>query len=332
VKHGPTQVRREVGHHLASDPAEGRLSRPVSAPTFVLAGGGNLGALQVGMLRALFESGIRPGMIVGTSVGAANGAFIATRSDLSGLEEIARLWIGLRRRDVLGISVAALIRGARQRRDHFFDSEALRSILQSFVGFDRLEDAPIPLAVVATGLATGESVVLDSGDAATSLLASSAVPRLLPPVEIDGRILVDGAASADIPVREAIALGARDIYVLPTAPLQVTRWLARPVLREIEGIESSTLHIVPPPVVRVPLADLSQSERLIDLGYEHARRWIDGGEASLADSAGDDSLHAHRRRPPIRNRVEAHDPRETTVSCPAMGDPAPTPGRAPRRL
>jgi NTE family protein len=300
--------------HPAPGPSETRSLRSISAPTFVLAGGGNLGALQVGMLRALFESGIRPGMIVGTSVGAVNGAFLATRLDLSGLDEIANLWIGLRRRDVLGISFAALLRGARQRRDHFFDSEALRAILQSFVGFDRLEDAPIPLAVVATGLATGESVVLDAGDAAMSLLASSAVPRLLPPVEIDGRLLVDGAAAADVPVREAIALGARDLYVLPTAPLQVTRWLARPVLQEVEGFESSTMHIVPPPVVRVPLADLSQSERLIALGYEHAQRWIEGTGTNVADDADDGSPHTRRRRLPICGRTTRHGPHEATSS------------------
>src|ERR1019366_5357160 len=167
------------------------------SPAFVLSGGGNLGALQVGMLYALVESGLRPGMIVGTSVGAINGAFLASRPDLPGIAEMERLWSSLRRKDVLGVDLGTLVGGFRGKPRHLFDTASIRRILDSFVTFRRLEDAPIPLTVVATALGTGEAVVLNSGDATTALLASSAVPRLLPAVEVDGRLLVDGAAAAD---------------------------------------------------------------------------------------------------------------------------------------
>ena len=210
--------------HAGEQPATGArepLAGGAGSPAFVLSGGGNLGALQVGMMYALVESGLRPGMIVGTSVGAINGAFFASRPDLPGIAEIARLWSSLRRKDVLGVDLGALVGGIRGRPRHLFDSSAIRRILDTFVTFRRLEDAPIPLTVVATALGTGEAVVLNSGDATTALLASSAVPRLLPAVEIDGRLLVDGAAAADVPVRQALSLGARDLYVLPTAPAQV---------------------------------------------------------------------------------------------------------------
>ncbi|HUZ21589.1 MAG TPA: patatin-like phospholipase family protein [Acidimicrobiales bacterium] len=245
-------------------------------PTFVLSGGGNLGALQVGMLYALVERGIRPGMIVGTSVGAINGAFLASRSDLLGIREIARLWSSLRRRDVLGVNVTTLIGGLLGRRGHLFDAVPIRQLLESFLDFRELEEAPVPLAVVATALADGEPVVLDSGDATTALLASSAVPGILPAVEIDGRMLVDGAAAADTPVREAVSLGARNLYVLPTVPLQVARLVAQ-LSSDGHGDRAAlpTVRILPPPDLHIPLGDLGQSRRLLELGYDQARAWLD---------------------------------------------------------
>jgi predicted acylesterase/phospholipase RssA len=244
-----------------------------NSPAFVLSGGGNLGALQVGMMYALVESGLRPGMIVGTSVGAINGAFLASRPDLPGIAEIGRLWASLRRKDVLGVDLATLLGGVRGRPRHLFDASSIRRILESFLTFRHLEDAPIPVNVVATALGTGDAVVLNTGDAATALLASSAVPRLLPPVEIEGRLLVDGAASADIPLRQAVALGAREIYVLPTAPAQVS------ALREYDvpdGSEPPVVRVIPPPSMHIPLARLGHSPSLLRLGYDQTRAWLEG--------------------------------------------------------
>jgi NTE family protein len=243
------------------------------APAFVLSGGGNLGALQVGMMYALVESGVRPGMIVGTSVGAINGAFLASRLDLPGIAEIGRLWASLRRKDLLGVDLATLLGGVRGRPRHLFDASAIRRLLESFVTFRRLEDAPIPLNVVATALGTGEAVVLNTGDVTTALLASSAVPRLLPPVEIEGRLLVDGAASADIPLRQAVALGAREIYVLPTAPAQVA---ALPECDLPDSPDRPVVRVIPPPATHIPMARLGQSASLLTLGYDQARAWLNG--------------------------------------------------------
>jgi predicted acylesterase/phospholipase RssA len=251
------------------------VGNPADAPAFVLSGGGNLGALQVGMMYALVESGVRPGMIIGTSVGAINGAFLASRPNLPGIAEIARLWSSLRRKDVLGVDLGTLVGGFRGRPRHLFDSSLIRRILDSFVAFRRLEEAPISLTVVATELHTGEAVILNSGDVTTALLASSAVPRLLPAVEIDGRLLVDGAVAADVPLRQALALGARDLYVLPTAPLQVAT-LARETLRYAEAGDGPIVRVIPPPDMRIPLAHLGQSANLLRLGYEQARAFVDG--------------------------------------------------------
>jgi predicted acylesterase/phospholipase RssA len=245
-----------------------------AAPAFVFSGGGNLGALQVGMMYALVESGLQPGMIVGTSVGAINGAFFASRPDLPGIAEIGRLWASLRRKDVLGVDLGTLVGGIRGQPRHLFDASSIRRILDSFLTFSRLEEAPIPLNVVATELGTGEAVVLSSGDVTTALLASSAVPRLLPPVEIQGKLLVDGAAAADIPVRQALSLGARELYVLPTAPAQ----LAALDDDALEGVDSgdAVVHVIPPPTLHIPLARLDQSQSLLRIGYEQARAWLEG--------------------------------------------------------
>jgi NTE family protein len=265
---------------LASEPGTAGSATTVAesplSPAFVLSGGGNLGALQVGMIHALVENGLWPGMIVGTSVGAINGAFFASRPDLPGIAEIARLWSSLRRKDVLGLDLGSLVGGFRGRPRHLFDSTSIRRILESFLTFSRLEDAPIPLTVVATALGTGEAVALNSGDAATALLASSAVPRLLPPVEIGGRLLVDGAAAADVPLQQAIALGAREIYVLPTAPAQVAALERQGATCDlVEGADRPIVHVIPPPVTRIPLARLDQSPTLLRLGYDRARAWLE---------------------------------------------------------
>lgn len=285
----------------------------LAGPTFVLSGGGNLGALQVGMLRALAEAGVEPGLIVGTSIGAINGAFLAGHPGPDGAAEIARLWSTLRRRDVLGFHPRTLARGLAGRQRYLFDPGPLRQLLDSFVGFDLLEQSPVPLAVVATDLGSREPVLLCSGDATTALLASSAVPGLLPPVSVEGRLLVDGAVASDVPLREAVALGSTDVLVLATAPAQLDN------LRRIAPVSPSAcagdgvqVTVVPPLEVTVPFAALDQSGRLADLGYRRTRQWLDAGMPSAAEllCAEDRSTHddkspatcTYRARPDRRRR------------------------------
>jgi NTE family protein len=259
------------------------------------------------MMYALVESGLRPGMIVGTSVGAINGAFLASRPDLPGIAEIARLWSSLRRRDVLGVDFGTLVGGIRGRRRHLFDSTSIRRILESFLTFRQLEDAPIPLTVVATEFHTGEAVVLSSGDTTKALLASSAVPRLLPPVEIDGRLLVDGAAAADVPVRQAISLGARDLYVLPTAPMQVATLQQEAgdcdAIDRADRADRAAVRVIPPPEVHIPMARLDQSQNLFRLGYEQARGWLEGRPLSGTPQADRNPAQRFAFRP----RIQAAD-------------------------
>lgn len=262
---------------------------------FALAGGGNLGASQVGMLYALLEAGITPDAVVGTSVGALNGAFLVGHCDLEGVEELADLWASLRRRDVFPISVRDIARGIVGRRNHLFEPIALRTVIaRANLGFSKLEDAVIPLQVVATDLATGEVAVLSKGSVADALLASSAIPGLYPPVEIGDRMLVDGGLVANVPVREAEALGASSIFVLPTVPKDIEAMpsnapammqramllAARPAARAslVDVASRTTVKVLPAPesAGQLSIFDFHSTSRLIDEGYELARTWLAG--------------------------------------------------------
>jgi NTE family protein len=143
---------------------------------FVLGGGGSLGATQVGMLQALLESGFRPDLVVGTSIGALNGAYLAGHPDLAGMRSLGHLWSSVRRPDVFRINVRNLLGGFLGRRDRLFEAIGLRRVIsQADLGFARLEEAPVPVHVVATDVVTGAAVVLSDGDATDVLMASSAI-------------------------------------------------------------------------------------------------------------------------------------------------------------
>ena len=197
--------------------------RPVTgaggATAFVFGGGGSLGAVQVGMLRALLELGIRPDFVVGTSIGSLNGAYLAGHLDLDGVESLAELWSSVRRADVFRINVRSLLGAVMGRRDHLFEVLGLRAVIErAGLGFARLEDAPIPVHAVATDLLSARPVVISEGDTVDALLASSAIPGIFPPVNVGGRLLVDGGVLANLPVTQAIELGATRVFVLPAMP------------------------------------------------------------------------------------------------------------------
>jgi len=201
---------------LMGDPASGRAPRaPCTA--FVLAGGAALGAMQAGMVHALYEHGIAPDLLIGTSVGALNAAFLASRPvTVATAEELAAIWRGLRRRDTLPLRPATLISGLAGRRDHLIPDRALRRLAARHLQFERLEQAAIPLYLVAFDLLTGTEVRLSDGPLADAVLAAAAIPGVLPPVRWRGRLLADGGIADNTPVSHAVALGARRIYVLPT--------------------------------------------------------------------------------------------------------------------
>jgi NTE family protein len=208
----PTLIRPTAGAGL---PPSAHGGRPRTA--FVLSGGASLGAVQVGMLRALYERGIVPDLLVGTSAGALNAAFVASRPQTAATaEELARIWRGLQREDVFPVSARALLGGVTSQRDHFFPAHGLSRLVRAHLQLERLEGAPIPLHLVAFDLLSGEEIRLSRGPALEAVLAATAIPGLLPPVGWGDRLLVDGGVVNNTPISHALELGAERIYVLPT--------------------------------------------------------------------------------------------------------------------
>jgi NTE family protein len=219
--HGGRGMRAvtRIGPESARASRGGRAPRRRRGPrtAFVLSGGASLGAMQVGMLRALYEREIAADLLVATSAGALNAAFLASRPQTVGtVRELARIWRELRRDDVFPVSPWTMISGLLGRRDHIVSAAALRGLVARHLQFEELADAPIPLHVVAFDVDHGCEVRLSSGPALDAIAAAAAVPGVLPAVHIGDRRLIDGGVVNNTPISHAVELGAERIYVLPT--------------------------------------------------------------------------------------------------------------------
>jgi NTE family protein len=277
---------------------------------FVLSGGASLGAVQAGMLRALYERGIAPDLIVGTSVGAINGAFIASRPPaVETADELAEIWRCVRRGQVFPLRPVSGLLGFVGSRDHLVPESGLRRLIAEHTAYDRLEQTPIEFHVVAVDVLTGEELLLSCGPVLEAVLASAAIPAVLPPVAWEGRALMDGGVANNTPISHAVALGARTVYVLPTGhacalerppasalgmALHALTLLAQS--RLIYDIESHRGHarlvVMPPPCpLAIQPTDFSHADALIERSLQDARTFLDGGGAE---------------RPPIRMRVHRH--------------------------
>src|ERR1700753_2340658 len=167
---------------------------------FVFAGGGSFGAVQVGMLHALVASGVTADMVVGSSVGAINGAYYAGDPSLKGVLERENIWRGLSRHDVFPVTWRTLL-GFIWRRDFLIPHDGIRKLLECHAPYRQLQDAQLPIHIVTTDIVSGESVVLSDGPAVDAIVASTSIPGAFAPVRYQDRYLADGAISANTPVR-----------------------------------------------------------------------------------------------------------------------------------
>lgn len=194
---------------------------------FVLGGGGRLGAAEVGMLSALLSAGIAPDLVLGTSIGAINGVAVALDPSPEGVAQLRSLWAEVERSGMFGGSVVDRVRHIAATRTSLHSNEPLRRLLDRVVGNRRIEDLAVRFQCVAACIETAEATWFDTGPVTDRVLASCAVPGLLPSVEIDGLHYLDGGVVDSIPVRRAIELGADRIYVLQVGrieePLRVPR-------------------------------------------------------------------------------------------------------------
>ena len=279
---------------------------------YVLSGGGSLGAVQVGMLQALSERGVRPDLLIGTSAGAINAAYVAGHgASADALEELAAVWQGLRRQQVFPFDPLRHLWAIAGRRPSLCPNANLRRLIEPHLGFGRLERAPIPLHVVVTNLLSGEELLLSEGDALSAVLASAAIPGVLPPVERDGLVLVDGGVADNAALSQAVALGADEIYVLPTgfacalegppsgalgtAMQALTLLIEQRLVLEISQFEGDAVLKVLPPLcpLAVSSIDFSHGAELITRARAATGRWLDSGGPSLPAPARFLSLHHH---------------------------------------
>jgi len=260
---------------------------------FVLTGGASLGAIQAGMLEALYEHDIRADLVVGTSAGALNGAFIADRPQTpQTARELGDIWRHLNRNRVFPVNPLTGALGFIGARNHLVPDSGLRKLLREYVIAELLEDTLVPLHVIATDVLRGEEVRLSEGPLADAVLASAAIPGVLPSVSWDGRELVDGGVSNNAPIRHALELGADRVYLLPTAGpcelaepprgalamlvhatgLLVRQGLAHD-LATLPGRERVV--VLPPPCpITVQPSDFSRADLLIDESYAEAMRFL----------------------------------------------------------
>jgi NTE family protein len=273
---------------------------------FVFAGGANRGACQIGMLRALAERGIRADVVTGTSVGAINAAGYVGRPTIEGIYLAQSIWRRLSAEDIFP---RGRLHGSWrfvEKREAVFPISGLRSVIQGFLRFELLEDALIPLTVVASRVADGSEQWFTAGPAVDAILASAALPAVFSTVEAAGERYIDGGVMNNVPITPALAAGARRIFVLLCGEINHPIAEAR---RPFEALLSAfelaliarlrrDLASIPPGVdvivfeqpglQHIDWQDFSHTEELIESGYLAARALLDRyQEIEAAAAVGD---------------------------------------------
>lgn len=276
---------------------------PVNEVAFVLGGGGILGAHEVGMLRALAERGVKADLILGASVGAINGAMCAADPTVEAVGRLSEVWLDSRVTDATAGTLLRRITTLAKSGTHLDSLEAARARLAAVLPVERVEDLSVPFQCVAASIERAAEHWFTTGPLVDVVLASCAVPGILPPVRIGDEHFIDGGIVNSVPVARAVALGARTIYVLQVGrlekPLRAPRfpWEVGLVAFEVarrhrfahdlqalpEGIE---LHVLPTGGTAAPAYnDVSGHLRLrratrpvkeqIEASYEASLRYLD---------------------------------------------------------
>lgn len=269
----------------------------MAGTAFVLGGGGVLGSAEVGMLRALLERDIKPDLVVGSSVGALNGVVVAASPGLEAVESLSATWSRLQARDVFSSSVLGQLGNLVRHGTHLHENSSLRRLILDAVGDQQIEDLAVPFECVAACVEDAAAHWFSSGPVADAVLASCAVPGLLPPVRIGDRHFMDGGLVASVPVGRAVELGADRVFVLhvgrlerpltaPSRPWEVglvafeiarRHQFSDDMARIPGGVE---VHVMPagesPPWLSVRYRSSSAVVRRIEGAYEASTAFLDG--------------------------------------------------------
>ena len=267
---------------------------------FVLSGGGNRGPLQVGVLKVLLQNGIQPDMVVGTSAGAINGAYLAAEPSLAQVMRNAQLWKDAGPRKLIHASTSQMLARLIRGRDYFTDSKKLRAYIREHLppNINTFGDLALPLFVTISHLVTNALYVYGDDPTAPlidAVMLSAAVPGVFPPLIINNELFTDGGAASNMPALLAIGRGATEIWALDLAfkpdlkrkvrgGLNIASYPGRPLLyqtmlRELEcavKMPGITVHHLPMySHDGVRLGDFSQTDEMVAEGERVARAYLD---------------------------------------------------------
>lgn len=260
----------------------------------MLSGGGNLGSVQVGMLRALAERSIVADAVLGCSVGAINGASYAADPTLAGVRRMEARWAEMDGDELMPPGRLPSLVQLLRKGESVHGNGGLRNVITSFLR-DRttFESLALRFECVATDLVAGTAVWFGQGQVVDPIMASAALPAVFPPVTIGDRRYIDGGVIDNVPISRAVELGAERIYVLhlglhgrPDATIRrpvdgalLGYWIARNhrLRRDLQSVPAGTQVVVLPTGPRPELRydDFTRTEELIELGYDWAAEFLD---------------------------------------------------------
>jgi NTE family protein len=289
--------------------------RAKTRTAFILSGGGAHGVLQVGALRALMEEGIRPDMVIGTSIGAWNGAWLAYKPTLDGVVAIAAAWRAVHVAGVLlgrqrslqrppgaqgGLLMLEAARRVSRGHPSMYSGAGVRGLLERLMGDLTFEDTAIPFRVIATDITRGARATLKSGPLVPAILASSALPGIFPPVRIGESVYTDGGPLDDASLECAIELGANRLFILaighergvdgatpaPTGLVPRDEWMRGIRAHAAMAVVQRSTQVMDrfhleralrrlPRRVETHLIELSVTNTCGFLDFDHAASWLD---------------------------------------------------------
>lgn len=258
---------------------------------FVFSGGGSLGAIETGALKALVEHNIQADLIIGTSVGSLIGAMFAYNPTLECVQIMEEVWGEVKRRDVFPISLFTSIVNFATSSQYAISSKKLRKLISEKIPYTKIEETKLPLYIVGSDIITGEEVVFNKGLVLEALLSSVAIPGIFPPQHMKERVIVDGGMLNNAAISTAVRLGAERVIVFPigvpsrdlepknvmqvlirSTIFRANRQLATDILLYKNQVE---LIIIPPPdQIDVGPNDFSKSMHLIKQAYSKANEWL----------------------------------------------------------
>ncbi len=242
------------------------------------------------MLRALFEAGVEPDVVVACSVGALNGAVIAAFPSLEGVQRLESIWRNIEEYGLLPNNFVGQAWNVARRRSHLHANTGLVRLVTSIVPATRFHDLAIPLRIVAADIDSGREVVFGAGPILRPMLATTALPGMFPPVPIAGRTYFDGGVVNNVPISHAV--DADHVYVLRVEDRISNREPSTSIgllMRGYQVARSTRFHVdvaryaretdllvFPQPEIPSDLEfpDASRSDELIESGYEAARAFL----------------------------------------------------------